>query len=220
MTAPNQREHILDEALSLMSEHGSAAMSMRRLAAACGLQVAAIYHYFPSKDALLAAVFAERRYSSRLEEPIELDASGSTEDRLRAVFEVFWTGALQEEPVLRLLLGEGLRSHPVALPTGTALLEVFRSGVRLLLESHVPELASPGFEALDDVVELCIGGVFSAFVEHVFAPDLDPNELGSRQAERLCRVVLGTGGPGSELCPTSAGSANLGPSTQLVGDSA
>ena len=30
---PNQREHILDTALRLMSEHGSTGMSMRQLAA-------------------------------------------------------------------------------------------------------------------------------------------------------------------------------------------
>ena len=61
----NQRERILDEALRLMSAEGSAAMSMRQLALACGVQVAAIYHYFPSKDALLQSVFEERRYDTR-----------------------------------------------------------------------------------------------------------------------------------------------------------
>src|SRR4051812_26722313 len=58
---PNQREHILDVTLQLMSEQGAGRTSMRQLAAACGLNVAAIYHYFPSKDALLAAVIDERR---------------------------------------------------------------------------------------------------------------------------------------------------------------
>jgi len=55
-TRTNQREHILDVALQLMSRAGSTGVSMRQLARACGLQVAAIYHYFPSKDALLTAV--------------------------------------------------------------------------------------------------------------------------------------------------------------------
>lgn len=196
MTGPTQRDRILDQALALMSEHGSAAMSMRSLARACGLQVAAIYHYFPSKDALLAAVFDERRYSSRLGEPIDVDPLGSVRERLRAVFDVFWQGALEEEPVLRLLLGEGLRGHPVALPSGTALLEVFRGGVRLLLETHVPEL-----DDLDEVTELFIAQVFSGFVQHVFDPDEPVAELGARHGELLCRAVLG-------------------PEARLVGDSA
>lgn len=169
----NQREHILDVALSLMSEEGSAAMSMRSLAKACGLQVAAIYHYFPSKDALLHSVVEERRYGSRMQEDsLRIDASADLEGRLRSVFEIFWRGALEEEPVLRLLLGEGLRNQPAAFPTGIALLEVFNDGVVALLESHVPEL--------DDQVlgaQLMVSEIFSGFIRHIFEPDLDTDEI-------------------------------------------
>ena len=191
-TAPapraNQREHILDVALQLMSEHGSAAMSMRQLAQACGVQVAAIYHYFASKDELLGSVVEERRYSSRLVEmPWGLAASDPVEQRLRAVFDVFWRGALDEEPVLRLLLGEALRNQPVALPTGAALLEVFHSGVEGYLECCVPELADR--EVLAQVV---VAQVFSAFIRHIFCPELDVDDLGAQQADVLVRTVLGT----------------------------
>ena len=51
--AGEQRGRILDAALALMSESGSAGASMRQLAAACGLNVATLYHYFPSKADLL-----------------------------------------------------------------------------------------------------------------------------------------------------------------------
>ena len=52
------RTRILDAALALMSEQGSAGASMRQLAAACDLNVATIYHYFPSKADLLRSVMA------------------------------------------------------------------------------------------------------------------------------------------------------------------
>lgn len=184
---PNQREHILDVALQLMSEHGSAAMSMRQLAQACGVQVAAIYHYFASKDELLGSVVEERRYSSRLVEmPWGLAASDPVEERLRAVFGVFWRGALDEEPVLRLLLGEALRNQPVALPTGAALLEVFHSGVEGYLECCVPELADR-----EELAQVLVAQVFSAFIRHIFCPELDVDELGAQQADVLVRTVLG-----------------------------
>lgn len=189
-TAPraNQREHILDVALELMSEHGATAMSMRQLAQACGVQVAAIYHYFPSKDELLRSVVEERRYSSRLlETPIDLDAASDPEQRLRAVFEVFWQGAVQEEPVLRLLLGEGLRSQPAALPTGAALLEVFHSGVEGYLEQCLPDL--PDREVVAKVV---IAQVFSGFIRHIFEPDIPVAQIGTEQADVLVRAVLGS----------------------------
>lgn len=187
-TAPraNQREHILDVALQLMSEHGSSAMSMRQLAQACGVQVAAIYHYFPSKDELLRSVVEERRYSARLVEmPVDLQLSDPADLRLRAVFDVFWQGALEEEPVLRLLLGEGLRNQPVALPTGAALLEVFHSGVVGYLECCLPELTDR-----DVVAHVVVAQVFSCFIRHIFEPEARVDELAAQQAEVLVRVVL------------------------------
>ena len=59
VAGPGQRSRILDAALVLVSELGAAGTSMRRLAAACGLNVATIYHYFPSKADLLRALVEE-----------------------------------------------------------------------------------------------------------------------------------------------------------------
>ncbi len=183
----NQRERILDVALQLMSERGSSAMSMRQLAQACGVQVAAIYHYFPSKDELLRSVVEERRYSARLVEmPLDLAVSDPAEDRLRAVFQIFWQGALEEEPVLRLLLGEALRNEPVALPTGEALLEVFQSGVVGYLECCLPELADR-----DVVARVIVAQVFSGFIRHIFEPATPVDQLAAAQADVLVRIVLG-----------------------------
>jgi AcrR family transcriptional regulator len=183
----NQRERILDVALQLMSERGSSAMSMRQLAQACGVQVAAIYHYFPSKDELLRSVVEERRYSARLVEmPVDLAVSDPAEDRLRAVFLIFWQGALEEEPVLRLLLGEALRNEPVALPTGEALLEVFQSGVVGYLECCLPEL-----DDRDVVARVIVAQVFSGFIRHIFEPATPVEQLAAAQADVLVRIVLG-----------------------------
>ena len=183
----NQREHILDVALQLMSEQGSAAMSMRRLAQACGVQEAAIYHYFPSKDELFRSVVEERRYSSRLVElPVELDPGAPIDQRLRAIYLVFWEGALEEEPVLRLLLGEGLRNQPAALPTGAALLEVFRSGVTDLIEAVAPELQPHGL-----VAQVVVSQGFSGFIRHIFEPDVPVGRIADDQVAVLLGALLG-----------------------------
>ncbi len=52
----SQRQHILSVALSLMAQSGVDGTSMRDLATATGLNVASLYHYFPSKRDLLVAV--------------------------------------------------------------------------------------------------------------------------------------------------------------------
>ncbi|MDJ0612687.1 MAG: TetR/AcrR family transcriptional regulator [Rhizobiaceae bacterium] len=51
-------KRVLKEALSLFAHHGYAAVSTRQIAAACGLQVGALYNHFPTKQAILHALMA------------------------------------------------------------------------------------------------------------------------------------------------------------------
>ncbi|KMS50589.1 TetR family transcriptional regulator [Novosphingobium barchaimii LL02] len=46
-------EHILRSALSLLVEHGSKALTLRRIAAECGMNVGNLNYYFRSKDELV-----------------------------------------------------------------------------------------------------------------------------------------------------------------------
>src|ERR1700759_124532 len=151
-----------------MAERGGAGTSMRRLASACGVQVAALYHYFDSKEALLAAVIAERNYGRRLSEPLEVDRSASADVRLQSVFLQMWDGALEEESVWRLLLGEGIRSEPSALPVGRDLLATVLPGVAAFVREWVPETPDP-----DAAAELLVGQMFLGFIRHMFEPEAD-----------------------------------------------
>ena len=54
----NQRTRILDATLALMAREGTSGTSMRAVAAASGLNVATLYHYFPSKHDLCQAAIA------------------------------------------------------------------------------------------------------------------------------------------------------------------
>src|SRR5580692_12557963 len=56
------RRRILQISLSLMSQRGVDGTSMRDLASACDLNVASLYHYFPSKRELLEAVLVEHGF--------------------------------------------------------------------------------------------------------------------------------------------------------------
>jgi AcrR family transcriptional regulator len=182
---PNQREHILDVALRLMSEHGSEGTSMRLLARECGLNVAAIYHYFDSKDALLAAVIVERRYEARMAEIPEIPSDLPPGDRLLLIYATIWQGALAEEAVWRLLLGEGIRGEAAALPVGRSLLEVFRPGLTSWIELAIPEIAEPGA-----VADLLVGQLFAGFVHHIFDPSMALTEIERRGGEALNRALF------------------------------
>lgn len=126
-SASDQRARILDTALALMSEHGSADTSMRQLADACRLNVATLYHYFPSKSELVRSVIEERGYfallaDEGLPDPLAIDADLPLEERLVAFLAFVSAAARAEEAPIRLLLGEGLRRDATAMATVTDLL--------------------------------------------------------------------------------------------------
>jgi len=50
------RTAIIEKGLALINEHGTTALSLRKVAAACGVSHAAPYSHFASKEALLSAI--------------------------------------------------------------------------------------------------------------------------------------------------------------------
>ena len=124
-----QRERILEIALRLMSENGVHAMSMRRLADACGLNVATIYHYFPSKADLLTQVIAHRSYEELLTALPPIDRAQPPRARLRALLVWIWSQVMDQEDMWRLLLGESLRGEPQAMQSAATLSDVFEQGL-------------------------------------------------------------------------------------------
>jgi AcrR family transcriptional regulator len=56
---PAGHQALLDAASAQFAERGYAASSIRDIAAAAGVSLSALYHYYPGKDALLAALLRE-----------------------------------------------------------------------------------------------------------------------------------------------------------------
>ena len=181
---PNQREHILDAALELMSERGAAGMSMRQLASACDLQVAAIYHYFPSKAALLAAVVAERPYGARLADPIPIDADAPPAERLSAMFVHVVEGAMAEQSIWKLLMGEAMRGEDAVLGVGRDLLALLLPAAQDWIAQAVPELGDRS-----ELAPLMVGQMITAFITSVFEPDTDPAVIAAECARPLTELV-------------------------------
>jgi AcrR family transcriptional regulator len=75
----HRREDVVDRALRVLDDHGLADLTMRRLGTELGLQPSALYHHFPSKQVLLAAVADE--ILARGPRPVP---EGDWEDRARA----------------------------------------------------------------------------------------------------------------------------------------
>jgi AcrR family transcriptional regulator len=182
--AAGSRDRILDAALALMSEHGAAGTSMRMLAGECGLNVATLYHHFPSKADLLAAVLDERRYLGRLADegpPPEVREQGPPAERLRALVEWLWAAALDEEAVWRLLVGESLRGSAAARREAAAIVSALDDALTAWLADVVPELG----DRAGSVAHLVRAQLFSLVVEHLaLGPDAE------RAAARIADLAV------------------------------
>ncbi len=105
-----RRNQILDRAVAFFSEHGFGA-STRQLAKFAGVTQPLLYNYFPSKEALIRAVY-ERVYVDRWKpewDAILTDRSRPLEERLIA-FYTDYTRIIYDPDWLRLYLYSGLRA--------------------------------------------------------------------------------------------------------------
>lgn len=184
-TAVDPRTRILDAALALMSDKGSAGASMRQLANACGMNVATIYHYFPSKADLLRSVTEERRYGERLgTEGPDTDPSVPPRERLVRLIEWLWDNALAEEAVWRLLVGESLRGEEAAAASAAEVVEALAVTLEHWLADGFPEVAEPG-----PLARVIRGQVFALVVEHLALGEVTAADARAR-AEELASLVF------------------------------
>lgn len=184
--AADPRTRILDAALALMSEQGSAGASMRQLATACGLNVATIYHYFPSKADVLRSVMEERRYGERLSsEAPALDLTVAPRPRLVGLLVWLWDNALAEEAVWRLLVGEALRGEEAATTSAADLVDALAATLEVWLADGFPELTGD----LGALARVIRGQVFALVVEHLALGAVTPAVARAR-AEELAVVVF------------------------------
>jgi AcrR family transcriptional regulator len=117
MPADVRRADILAIAARVFSTHGFVGSTTRDIAREIGITDAALYRYFPSKEAIYSAILEERIASPDLVTMFE-DAARAGDDvavfggLARALLE-----AVERDPTyLRLLLYSGLEGHQLARP--------------------------------------------------------------------------------------------------------
>ena len=166
------RDRIIEQAMSLFSEHGYAATSIAKIEAAAGLTPGAggLYHHFQSKEAVLAAGI--ERQLARL-------------DALREIHRVLTpVGDLRAELILtaRYVLNE--------LDSESELLRILASEARArpqILMAAVDQLVSSTFESLAKWIDERAEGP----IAHPRAKAIAAVGLGSLFSSRLLRDVLG-----------------------------
>jgi AcrR family transcriptional regulator len=188
--ANNKRQFIVDTALALMAERGVDNTSMRTLADACELNVAALYHYFPSKADLLSAVIAERQYEAQMAEPPVAATVGTPEQRLAQILATLYDGVLLEEPVWRLVLAESCRGHAGAVAAARQLIDLLASQLRKWVIEVLPELTVDA----DLATELIVDTSMRFLIDVVLEPETLVAEVADHRAAKLAPLLFPVAG--------------------------
>jgi AcrR family transcriptional regulator len=107
-------ERIARVALAILEEEGPEAVSMRRVAQAVGITPMAIYHHFPSREALLNTI-TDREFAKLLTHIQSHPIRGNTEARLLAVMEGYVDYAFAQPRVFDFVFSKirpGARQFP------------------------------------------------------------------------------------------------------------
>ena len=187
-----KRTEILAAATELIAAHGIKGMTMRQLAAAAGLNIATLYHYFGSKSELIGAIVDERHYDAGLRDlALPVDPTLAPRPRLEAVFAQLVGQALGELRLWRLLVGESLRDDAVALAEARRLSGALEEAVERWLTDLFPELGStPGVPGRDATTVVVTGQLLAAFLEEMLLADDDRPRRVARRAEATAAVVF------------------------------
>jgi AcrR family transcriptional regulator len=177
-----------------MATQGVDGTSMRNLAAATGLNVASLYHYFPSKRDLLVAVLEERGFvdDPALGQPsLSRDPATGLADLLNDILQ----SMLEVEEFIRLMMGEVMRGDDTAFAVGNDLFAATQASLEVWLSEHRPSNRAPGQEAaLARMLRSLLVGLFFEYVAGV----LDEGEASSVFRTRADEVagLLGVEDPG------------------------
>lgn len=156
------RDRILTSAMSLMSEHGVQGTSMRELAAEVSLNVASLYHYFPSKRELVDAVIGE--HSERSARARLQSAHQSRPADLVQLLANTLRSMVEAEAFIRLMMGESMQGGETARAIGLDLYATFQVTLQEWLVTHRPDDFA---ELAPETARLLGAIVVGTFFEHL-----------------------------------------------------
>jgi AcrR family transcriptional regulator len=188
-----QRARILAAATELIAVHGVRGMTMRQLAAACGLNIATLYHYFASKTDLIGAIVDGRHYDSGLRDlELPIDPRLPARARLEAFVAGFATQAMGELQLWRLLIGESLRGDAVALAESRRLSGTLETAIDRCLGRYIPELDDPSTPGRADAASVIAGQLLAMFLEEMLLGEDGRTGRVDRRAAATAAVVFPT----------------------------
>jgi AcrR family transcriptional regulator len=175
-----------------MAQQGVDGTSMRNLAAATGLNVASLYHYFPSKRELLVAVLEERGFVDSLgpssEPALSRDPASALADLLYDILQ----SMLEVEDFVRLMMGEVMRGDDTAYAVGGDLFAATQASLEHWLGQHEPPLCPPSEQpAMARMLRSLLVGMFFEHVAGVLGGDQEATAVFRTRAAEVAGLLEG-----------------------------
>lgn len=174
-TAATSKDAILDASRALIRQHGWSAVSIRAVAAACGVSVGCIYHYFSSKQELTGAV-VESVWHEIFLHPEDSAVFCSTQSCIRWMYRQIEAGAKKYPDFFTLhAIGFSASEREGGRQRMQKMWQHIRQGLTSVLQRD-PQLRPDAFndrfsaEAFADVL-------FSLLLSAVFRHDYDPSAV-------------------------------------------
>lgn len=166
---PLTRRRILKTALALFSRNGFHGASIRDIARAIGLTEAAIYYHFPSKRAIIRALYEERGFMTALDELEHLPASAQLHRQLAA--NAVASARLWDEngDLLGLVIAEVLRGDRAAQAVHRELMDRWRRGIEELLTRYARRGALPPGVDVTEGATSWVNLMFGTFMDRTLA---------------------------------------------------
>jgi len=169
--APEQastRDRIVETALRLFSERGTASVSVRDLAEGAGVTVPGLYYHFSSKAELIQAVYQARGMGRSVDElaPDELPRPGPIEARIAEHARQNFGRLVADEEFLRLMQREAVLGDTDALEVGRVVGERFRARWQTVLADSTDVAADAQLAAAADVIATFLWGLFVEYLNH------------------------------------------------------
>jgi AcrR family transcriptional regulator len=134
--AQQRRNQLIDAALTLFAEHGIEATRVSDIAQAAGVAQGLLYHYFPSKDALLAAIIERYGPLRMLGELLATPPDRPARETLLDLGMRMYTLARERRALLQLVVREVLW-RPETRSMGMAVREQALTMLARYLQSRV-----------------------------------------------------------------------------------
>jgi AcrR family transcriptional regulator len=189
--AEERRIQILEVSLNVFAEKGFKGSSIKNIAGAAGISQGLMYHYFPSKEALLRATVEYHGFLPQLKQILKENKEDALKDILAELAEKFLALLDEKRTLVRLLVSEIQFNR--ALKSAWA--DMCREGSSLLqeyLDSHIEK-----GELRRHNTEVTARMLFSVIFMYHFTEDIFDFSKLTRQEfidEAVSNILRGAGG--------------------------